>query len=602
MDKKSKDDLLKEIADIKNLMSHLGDEYRKSNISEKYYQELKEKYSQKLGELEKRLGSKEEVAEEEKDDAEENSEEVEKEEKKPKAGIFGKILGKKDKPQEAKQEKVEKKKEKAEEEKEIEVGEVEEMTPEVIEKLAQQVAQGAGVTGTESKEEANEEAPEGKEGTSKDIEIEKLKVMIDAVRDAKRATDETIQTISESIGEIRSMAFQTDTSFRETSLKLEKIEDEISEVKPKEIDMKFKEISGNIEKFQMQIEKFDKKSEDLATKVNEVYKILKGIGGIENLVNLNKDIQKKIEDMKEALKYTERIAFKTEKSFIDLNKSLEEFDLYKRKQEGLDEMTKDLMKTVDGMNARLDSFLTKKDLEMFRGDILVLQKQVEEINKILPVVQAKLPETITSFRKEKEDILLFLDSLEQNLKAGGMTIGEYEAVRKKNLNKLVEIESKLMDEWDKIKESLEKGEIPKEEKPVKESKPKRKKVEKVEEEEAVEKEVAGEKQDDTGEKSEEVEEEKTEEVVENVEEEEPEEAEKVEEESEPAVIKEEVAEVKKEEKKLKVAKIEKAVEEKPVLVEPEMKTEKSEISKGDEKKNSKDEMTDILKKIKEKMK
>jgi hypothetical protein len=153
MAEKAKKELLKEMEDIKGLLSHLEDEYRKANVSEKYYQELKEKYLKRLEEIEKKIGAKKESEDESK--------------KGEKKGIFGKLFGKKEEKKE--EEKVEKKQE-------VEIGEIEEVTPEVIEKLAQQVAEQAGVTPTAE----IEEVPEEKAELPTSVEIEKLKVMIDS--------------------------------------------------------------------------------------------------------------------------------------------------------------------------------------------------------------------------------------------------------------------------------------------------------------------------------------------------------------------------------------------------------------------------------------
>ena len=43
-----KEDLMKELEDVKSLTTHLEDEYRNANVSEKYYQELKGKYVKRL--------------------------------------------------------------------------------------------------------------------------------------------------------------------------------------------------------------------------------------------------------------------------------------------------------------------------------------------------------------------------------------------------------------------------------------------------------------------------------------------------------------------------------------------------------------------------
>jgi uncharacterized phage infection (PIP) family protein YhgE len=214
----------------------------------------------------------------------------------------------------------------------------------------------------------------------------------------------------------------------------------------------------------MVLEKLERKSEDLSSKINEVYKMLKEIGGIENLAELNKEIRKKIDEMKEALKYTERLATKTEKIFMDLSKSLEEFVVYKTRLDGLDETVRDLLKSIDAVNIKLENLPSKKELEAVRADLLLTQKQIEDIKKILPMVEAKMPETIVSLRKEKENILLFLNSLEEHFRRGVVSVGDYEDAKRRNLKKLAEIEERIKREWESMAELISSGKLGKEEK------------------------------------------------------------------------------------------------------------------------------------------
>ena len=109
--------ILKEISDLKELINQVEEDYRKANISEKDYQELKQKYSQRIEELQEKIEGRK------------------KEENKPN-------------------------------------DEIEEMTPEVIERLAAQVAQQQGVEEVESEEEVSEEK---EVKTDVGVEIEKIK-------------------------------------------------------------------------------------------------------------------------------------------------------------------------------------------------------------------------------------------------------------------------------------------------------------------------------------------------------------------------------------------------------------------------------------------
>jgi antitoxin component HigA of HigAB toxin-antitoxin module len=136
---------------------------------------------------------------------------------------------------------------------------------------------------------------------------------------------------------------------------------------------------------------------------------------------------------------------------------LEDITLYKAKQETLEESVKDLLKSVDEISARFENIPTKKDLDSVRSDILLVQKQIEEINKVLPIVKTRLPETVEKLKREKDDILLFLNSLEDQLKSGAISVGEYEEVKKKNLQRLADVEKRLEREWKLVEEIISKG-------------------------------------------------------------------------------------------------------------------------------------------------
>lgn len=400
------------------------------------------------------------------------------EEKAKKKGFFKSMFGKKKKDEAPKEgapevkeviEKAEAPKEEKSaeapkpEEKKLEPGEIEEVTPEVIEKLAAQMAESSGAS-TESietppEEEAEEE--EGEEGPSNqklNIELEKLKVMIEAFRDSKKASDEAIQNISENIGEIRSMVMQSDANFKTTIADMEKLEDEVAGIKPKEITKKFNEFKDTMEKDKLEMEKLQRKSDTTGEKVNEIYEMLKSIGGIENLMGLNKDIQNKLKDINEAIKYIQRIGAKTEKIFIDLSKGMEDLILLKAKQEDFDESLKNSLAAIDAFNVKLNDYATKADLDDTRGEIVMLKKQIEQIKKVLPVAELKLPESMINMRKDKEDIEMFLESLELQYDEGKINKAEYDELKKINNKKLKDIEDKLEKEWKDIDRVMKPGE------------------------------------------------------------------------------------------------------------------------------------------------
>jgi chromosome segregation ATPase len=267
------------------------------------------------------------------------SEEKEKKDKKP--GFFSKLFGGKKK--EEKQENKERPKEEAKAE-EASAASPEETTSE-----------------PQTYEEPEEETkPHISETTKKienlEVEIEKLKTILETVRETGHVTEETIQAISENIGELRSLVFQTDASLKETMVKMEKIEDDVSEVQPKEITKKFRDIDAQHEKYNLEIEKMQTKLEDATEKLTKMYDMIKSIGGIENLVDINKKIQEKLKEVEEAVKYIGRIGAKSEKEFMDLSRGMDDMVMFKARQEDLDESLREIIKSIDALNAKQKRF------------------------------------------------------------------------------------------------------------------------------------------------------------------------------------------------------------------------------------------------------
>jgi hypothetical protein len=402
--------------DIKNMLKHLDDEYRKANISETTYKELKERYKSQMSYIENTINPNEAQPEEPLQTVEEP---------KKKAGLFGRFKKKEEKKEEA--------------------------------AAPQPAATSAEVTISEDPEE--KEVKKSSDETAKavnnlSIELEKLKVMLEAMRDQKKGTDESIQSLFESIGEVRSMSIQNDSAGREMTSKMDRLEDDINNLKPKEIEKRFSSINETLEKYQLTLEKLQSKSDDMSEKLIKMTDSVKAIGNTETLAGLNQNVQKKLDDIREASNYVERLASKAEKIFIDLKMQLDDMVVLRSKQEALEDAIKDMLKTLDAINIKFENYPTKKDMEEEKQDILILGKEQESIKNVMAIAQTNVPEPILTLRKEREDIKLFMDSLEEQMKLGKIRAVDYENTKKKNSENLKEINESITREWKKFEQML----------------------------------------------------------------------------------------------------------------------------------------------------
>jgi len=295
------------------------------------------------------------------------------------------------------------------------------------------------------------------------MELEKMKVVIDVLKERDKSFDERLSTISENLGEMRSLVFQADGNLRETSMRLQTIDEELTKVNTKEIEKKFSEKDAIIEKHALSLEMLSKKMEDVVEKSNKTYFMLKSIGSLENIGSINKNIAKKLEEIKGLVKYMERISAKTEKFFIGMNKSMEDFSYYRAKIISLDELTKDLIKGVDSLNIKFEDYITKRDINEFKEELIMIHGQLEHLNSITPIAEFKIPEKIKNLKREKGDIKTLLESLKENYEDGGMSEKEYGIAKKRNEMKITKIDDKLDDEWAKLKRFIAESKVQMEE-------------------------------------------------------------------------------------------------------------------------------------------
>ncbi|MFH7880730.1 MAG: hypothetical protein QXI09_01855 [Candidatus Aenigmatarchaeota archaeon] len=407
METKEIEQLKKEREDLLLLISQLEEEYNKANLSEKVYKEAKEKYEKRLSEINKKLGIKEE-----------------------KKGGFLKNVFKKEKKEES---------------------------PYISEK-----SEGPTfidpLNPPKEVEEVKEENISMEGGQEKIyVELEKIKAFIESLRETDKTLNEQIRNLAEAIGEIRSTVFQVDGSLKELEMKLEKIENDVEEIKPNKIEKKFLDLEKKLEGLEIFKEKSEKRFEDLLEKMKKINEFMRSAGRVENLVKISREINQKSEEIKEAIRYIERIAAKVERAFTEMNKNLSEFILYKGKQESLEENFREAVKNLEEIKTKIENVATLKDLESFKADIFSLKSQIDEINKVLPIVETKIPETIQKLREERDDILLLIKALDNDLQLGRISIGDYNKSRENALKKLREINEKLVEEWKKIEKFIEEG-------------------------------------------------------------------------------------------------------------------------------------------------
>ena len=169
-------------------------------------------------------------------------------------------------------------------------------------------------------------------------ETDKLQAMIDAVKETGAAMDDRLQKLTESIGEIRSLVYQRESSIRDIIDRLERLEEEVKLMQPERFEKELSKRDRRATEDEMKIEKLEVKVSEIVKIVDRIRRIMESIGGLENISEVNQKIREHMAEIEGAIKYVKQLSKKIEKMYVDMNKKTEDFILYKSKQDTMSEV------------------------------------------------------------------------------------------------------------------------------------------------------------------------------------------------------------------------------------------------------------------------
>ncbi|NOQ37848.1 hypothetical protein GQ472_03075 [archaeon] len=275
------------------------------------------------------------------------------------------------------------------------------------------------------------------------VDIERIKATIDALKEARTSNDERMQTISEGLTELRTTVMQREAGIKEQELKFTSVKELVEDIEPEKINKQFMKRDQFASEMEVRIEKLEVKMEDVIRTTGSINALLKSIGGLENVANIDHEVAKKMEHMTKTEKSMDNLSSKLEKMFLAMNKNLEDFEVYEARQDNMNEVLNDMVKNVDKLGIKFDNYIDKKDMVKIESTIETLAEKLELMMKILkkavPFAEAEIPKELQVLEDKKEDIGSLLSALESEHHKKQISDKEYATIKKKNEESLKKI-------------------------------------------------------------------------------------------------------------------------------------------------------------------
>lgn len=263
------------------------------------------------------------------------------------------------------------------------------------------------------------------------MDIEKLKASVETIKEFKGAQDEKVQRALENVSELRSIIFQRETMMKDQETKMQKVSDQMSQIEPEKIMMALGKRDRQISDHDIKLDKIEGKMKNVEEIFERLKHVISNIGSLENMINMGKESTEKLNEMRGVQTGIQKLSDKMHGLYADLSSRLEEFDIYKRKQDRSGSLVESLMSSVDDINKKMNEFVTREDMESL---------------KLRAASSGAAPSGgsgIGSLLEEKEEVEMLLNSLEESKKASMISKKEYEKTKKMNQQKLADLEKQI---------------------------------------------------------------------------------------------------------------------------------------------------------------
>ncbi len=435
------EELEKKREDIKTLLKTLEEAYNDASITEEHYKEVKEKNEKSLQEIEKKINEMSSKAGE----TSRKGGRPKKEEKKPKT-VGEMIAAEMEIPvsQPVEEESIagieigKEKKEKFEEKpsETLPVGKPSETLSvkdlqDVLQKFVKELRPETSGIGEKLEKLA--------------IQFEKLRTFVDAIKDEKTDTEENIRRIMEEIGELRSGVNSLESRMSEQEIKMEEAISTMKYLKTDQFVRDLQRKETEIKTHEARLDKIDDMLSMLIKKVTTIEDAFKDLGSLENVARFSQGLAAKIKEIDDREAKITKLADRVNSIFIELNKRLEEFMFYKVKQQTLDELSQETMKSLEEINTKIEGFASKEDLEMLRNTVEQRIAEVASSGGAGNAVSSKSPK-LRQLETQREEIEGLLAMLDEQLASKKISKADYEKTKKINTKRLEDIEKQIMAE------------------------------------------------------------------------------------------------------------------------------------------------------------
>lgn len=330
----------------------------------------------------------------------------------------------------------------------------------------------------EEVKETDVKIPESVTGEATEIDrismkLERMAGRIGAMDDMEKSIQERISNLSEEIGELRSSILEKERVLNQIETQNKKVIDIFNEIKPENFRRELEKKEEEIVKNRAELESFMARQKELKEEMENIKKIMEKVKSFENLVEISEKVTERLSKIEENKKYTSRLTSKVENIFSELNNRMKDFRNYMEKIDMNDETIKELMKSLDMVEIKIEKVVSKDNVEEIKKGLeeeiknnkMNLEDKIYDLKDFLEDIVSQSggskllkSKKVMPWRMEIEKKMKEIEKLLRNSKSEVLKLGNF----RKELDELKREVKRLNTRFQKVsqRESVKPSYIP----------------------------------------------------------------------------------------------------------------------------------------------
>ena len=248
-------------------------------------------------------------------------------------------------------------------------------------------------------------------------DVERMKAQMLALSESRKVNNERFSRISEQIGELRSGLTEHEKEMKMIEIKAVKAADLVSSVQPEKLMIEIKRQDTKIEALKSRIESNQLINEQIREELKEIRRKISLFRGVEEILNLNEEVKKELRNIQKVKAQTERHADKVETIFVEVEKNFAEFKKFKDLVENLNSQFKDVMKEMDKMRTKFNTFASRDEFNSLSKDIndklSKLDEFVKSVENSRHIINS-IADKVTVIESNQKEIQEMHDNMHKN--------------------------------------------------------------------------------------------------------------------------------------------------------------------------------------------